>query len=242
MRAIRQHGLWGAIAAAALVLVMLGTDASPAATAPTDAVVVRTRALQAIPTADLPTENGVPVLPAWDGIPRSFVFETAEESVALIKAVEEIVLPGAVQRLVIPAINLDTDVERQGIQQVDGDLRYQTPKFVVGQYGGSNPGEGENVVLAGHVGTRDGSAGNVFRDLQNVQPGDAIQIHTARGVREYVVQEIRHVGSEAVEVMQPSGQEQVTLITCRLCNVDCERLVVVAVPREPDRAGETPTA
>ena len=98
MRAIRQHGLWGAIAAAALVLVMLGTDASPAATAPTDAVVVRTRALQAIPTADLPTENGVPVLPAWDGIPRSFVFETAEESVALIKAVEEIVLPGAVQR------------------------------------------------------------------------------------------------------------------------------------------------
>lgn len=241
MRAIRKYGFWGAMASAGLVLVMLGTDAAPAALTPSEAPVVRTRPVQAIPTADLPTENGVPVLPAWDGTPRSFVFETVAEPVPLIEAVAEIVRPGAVQRLVIPSINLDSSVEQQGLEQVDGELHYRTPDFVVGQYGGYNPGEGGNVVLAGHVGTRDGSGGSIFRDLQHVAKGDAVQVFTAEGLRVYVVSEIIHVSSDAVEVMHPSGREQVTLITCRLCNVDCERLVVVAVPRG-EAATRAPTA
>lgn len=231
MRAIRRHGLWGAIAAAALMLVMLGTDAAPAATSPDAAPMVHTRPLQAIPATELPLENGVPVMPAWDGTVRRFVFETVEEATPLIEEVEEIVRPGEVQRLIIPSINLDSDVVRQGIERVDGDLRYATANFDVGQYGGFNPGEGENVVLAGHVGTRDGRGGHIFRDLQHVQPGDDVEIHTAQGMRRYVVTEILHVDADAVGVMESTGSEQVTLITCRLCNVDCERLVVVAVPK-----------
>ena len=93
-------------------------------------------------------------------------------------------------------------------------------------------------MLAGHVGTRDGSGGHIFRDLQHLQPGDAVEIHTAQGVRHYVVAEILHVDADAVQVMAPSDREQVTLITCRLCNIDCDRLVVVAVPRSEDEPGE----
>ena len=226
------------MAAAALLLVMVGTDAAPAETRVGESTVVGIRPLQPIPAATLPTENGVPVLPAWDGTPRRFVFETVTEATPLIEDAEVIERPGAVQRLVIPAIKLDSDVARQGIEQVDGELRYRTPNFVVGQYGGFNPGEEENVVLAGHVGTRDGSGGHIFRDLQHLQPGDAVEIHTAQGVRHYVVAEILHVDADAVQVMAPSDREQVTLITCRLCNIDCDRLVVVAVPRSEDEPGE----
>ena len=50
----------------------------------------------------------------------------------------------------------------------------------------------------------------------------------------YVVTDVLHVDAESVGVMESTGNEQVTLITCRLCNVEWERLVVVAVPkREP---------
>jgi len=239
MRAIRKHGFWGMMATAALVLVMLGTDAAPADAKPSAGPVVRTRAVQSIPAASLPTENGVPVLPAWDGTPRTLVFETATVATPLIENAATIERPGEVQRLVIPSIRLDTEVVPQGIEQVDGALRYGTPNFVVGQYGSFNPGEGENVVLAGHVGTRDGRGGHVFRDLQNVQRGDRVEVHTARGAQLYVVDDIQHVGGGAVEVMASTDREQVTLITCRLCNVDCERLVVVAVPLRDDDAGES---
>lgn len=239
MRAIRKHGLWGMIAVSALLLLMLGTDAAAADATPSGSPVVRTRALQPIPAASLPTENGVPVLPAWDGTPRTLVFETVAEPTPLIENVATIERPGEVQRLVIPSINLDSDVVRQGIEKVGGELHYGTPNLVVGQYGGFNPGEGENVVLAGHVGTRDGSGGHVFRELQQVQRGDRVEVYTAQGLQIYVVDEIRHVGGEAVEVMAPTNREQITLITCRLCNVDCERLVVVAVPQREDDALET---
>ena len=68
------------MAAAALLLVMVGTDAAPAETRVGESTVVGIRPLQPIPAATLPTENGVPVLPAWDGTPRRFVFETVTEA------------------------------------------------------------------------------------------------------------------------------------------------------------------
>ena len=244
MQAIRRHGFWGLVATAALALIMVGTDAAPSQPEVTsgEAPVVATRPAQVAPPTSLPMEDGVAVLPAWDGTPRRFVFAEAEEPMRLIEGVETIERPGAVQRIIIPRLHLDAEVVQSGVEQVDGALRYATPNFVVGQYGGINPGEGSNVVLAGHVGTRDGSGGSVFRDLRLLERGDAVEVHTKDGAVQYVVDEIRHVGSEALGVMQPTSREQVTLITCRRCNVDCERLVVVAIPAPEAEGVEAPVA
>ena len=55
MRAIRQHRASGAIAVAALALIMVGTDAPPSETDASGAApVLRTRAVQAIPASSSP--------------------------------------------------------------------------------------------------------------------------------------------------------------------------------------------
>jgi LPXTG-site transpeptidase (sortase) family protein len=180
-------------------------------------------------------------MPAWDRTLRRFEFELADGTTPLIEDAAIISPPGHGQRLVIPAISLDSDVERKGLQLVDRELRYETPTHIVGQYGGGNPGEGSNIVPARHVGTRDGSGGHIFRNLQLLATGDAIELLTAAGTRHYVVSEVRHVGADATDVMEPGRADRVALITCHLCNVDCEQLVVVATPRSEDATAGSPT-
>ncbi|MEE9277770.1 MAG: sortase [Dehalococcoidia bacterium] len=238
MAAIRKHWFWGSIALVSLLLVMVGLDARPAnsmdsATKP----MVRTRPLHVeTATAGLPREHGVPVLPATQEQPREFTFVAAESPVRLLPETDRIQLPGSVQRLVIPAISLDSEVVQVGLVAEGGTLQYETANFVVGQYRGVNPGQGDNVVLAGHVGTRNGQGGQVFRDLRKLELGDRLETYTDIGMTEYVVTEIRFVEPTATEIMAPTKGERLTLITCRNCNVDCQRLVVIAEPVRREEA------
>jgi sortase (surface protein transpeptidase) len=100
-------------------------------------------------------EDGTPVLEEQGEAPQELVFEIADEPVRLINEVEAIDRPGAIQRLVIPRIGIDSAVTQLGITRRDGDPVYETVAHVPGQYRGVNPGEGDNIVVAGHVGTRD---------------------------------------------------------------------------------------
>ncbi|MGB9403318.1 MAG: class D sortase, partial [Candidatus Acidiferrales bacterium] len=69
------------------------------------------------------------------------------------------------------------------------------------------PGESGNVALAGH---RDG----FFRPLRNIQPGDAITIKTLDGEFEYRVESTEVVMPSDVQVLQSSGENTLTLVTC----------------------------
>jgi sortase A len=69
------------------------------------------------------------------------------------------------------------------------------------------PGESGNVVLAGHRDT-------FFRPLKDVRPGDAITVKTERGDFEYVVETTAVVSPAAVDVLEPTGEHALTLITC----------------------------
>lgn len=83
-----------------------------------------------------------------------------------------------VTRVVIPSIGVDSkavevgwEVKEQNGQQV---AAWQVAEYAVGQHRGSaNPGEGDNIVLAGHV----GGYGKVFKDLFYVRPGDQITLY-----------------------------------------------------------------
>lgn len=231
---IRRRWFESAVLATALLLVMVGVDAAPAQ--PADeapaALGVATRAVTPTPSlADLPQENGQPVLPAEQDGPRVLRFVRGDP-VRLIADADRVEQPGAVRRLTIPTIGLASEVVQVGLVSEGGNLRYETANFVVGQYRGVNPGSNGNVILAGHVSTRDGRGGSIFRNLHQLELGDTVIVATDRREIEYVVSEIRFVGANAVEVMEPAGREQLTLVTCRGCNTNCQRLVVIALPVE----------
>ena len=69
------------------------------------------------------------------------------------------------------------------------------------------PGEAGNVALAGH---RD----SVFRPLRGIQLGDAITIKTPDGEFAYQVESAKVVLPSDVQVLQPSSENTLTLVTC----------------------------
>lgn len=69
------------------------------------------------------------------------------------------------------------------------------------------PGMPGNVVLAGH---RD----SFFRPLRSIQMGDAITIQTLEGEFEYRVESTEVVLPSDVQVLAPSGENTLTLVTC----------------------------
>ena len=73
--------------------------------------------------------------------------------------------------------------------------------------GTARPGEGGNVGIAGH---RDG----FFRALKDVTRGDPVVLETLDGQHEYVIDDIRVVKPEDVQVLAPTAAPTVTLVTC----------------------------
>jgi len=148
-----------------------------------------------------------------------------------------------VTRVIIPSIGVDSkvvevgwDVEQQGDQQV---AIWQVAKYAVGQHRGSaNPGQGGNIVLAGHV----GGYGKVFKDLFYVKPGDRITLYSNGQQYLYTVQDRLLVTEEGVspeqhaanaQLIAPADHEVVTLVTCwpaKGRDKFTQRVVVQAVP------------
>jgi len=127
--------------------------------------------------------------------------------------------PGPQQaiRLQIPAIGIDAPI-------VQGDGWEQLKKGVGQHVGTANPGENGNVVLSAH----NDIFGEIFRDLDRLKPGDEIVIYTNQQTYSFLVTNTRVVDPTQVEVMDPTTQPTVTLISCYPYMVDDQRIVVTA--------------
>jgi sortase A len=68
-------------------------------------------------------------------------------------------------------------------------------------------GEAGNVGIAGH---RDG----FFRGLKDVSTGDVIEVETLGGIETYEVTQITIVDPSAIDVLDPTPQPAITLVTC----------------------------
>ncbi len=69
------------------------------------------------------------------------------------------------------------------------------------------PGEQGNVVLTAH---RD----SFFRPLRNIRQGDAIAVDTLAGEYDYQVDWTEVVVPSDVQILEPSGENTLTLVTC----------------------------
>lgn len=127
--------------------------------------------------------------------------------------------PGVEQavRIEIPAIKIDAPV-------VQGDGWEQLKKGVAQHIGSANPGQSGNVVLSAH----NDVYGELFRDLDKLQPGDLVKLYTQQRQYIYRVDRTELVEPTAVEVMASTGAPSVTLISCYPYLVDKQRIVVFA--------------
>lgn len=94
--------------------------------------------------------------------------------------------------------------------------------------GTAMPGEPGNLGVAAH---RDG----YFRVLKDIELGDELTITTEQGPEKYVVLEMRIVDPTAVEVLDPTEEQSVTLVTCYpfyFVGHAPERFIVRAVKRK----------
>jgi sortase A len=100
----------------------------------------------------------------------------------------------------------------------------------VGQHLGTpNPGQPGNLVLAGH----NDISGEVFRDLDKLKPGDPIYIFSNTRQFVYIVTGTQIVEPTQVEVMAPTSNATLTLISCYPYLVDNKRIVVSATLQNP---------
>jgi len=131
-----------------------------------------------------------------------------------------------------PGQAMQIDIKAIGILNwpiVQGDGWEQLKKGVGQHFGSANPGENGNVVLAGH----DDVFGEVFRDLDKLQPGDQVILYTMQQQYIYLVTETRIVEPSQVEVMNSTSDPTVTLISCYPYMVDNKRIVVFAQLQNP---------
>jgi len=120
-------------------------------------------------------------------------------------------------RIQIPAISIDAPI-------VQGDGWEQLKKGV-GQHPGTvNPGERGNLVLSAH----NDIFGEIFRDLDKLNPGDLVIVFTNQHSYTYIVVDTKVVEPTAVEVLETTNQATTTLISCYPYLKDNKRIVVIA--------------
>lgn len=152
--------------------------------------------------------------------------EIPEHLRALVPALENVPVPTAGPqqgiRIQIPAINVDAPV-------VQGDGWEQLKKGVAQHLGTPNPGENGNVVFSAH----NDIFGEIFRNLDKLQPGDIIILYTSARQFTYVITGTQIVEPTRVELMAPTTNAVVTLISCYPYLIDYQRIAVSALLQNP---------
>ena len=125
--------------------------------------------------------------------------------------------PEQATQIQIPAIGVDAPI-------VQGDGWEQLKQGVAQYIGSANPGESGNMVLSAH----NDVYGEIFRDLDQLEEGEEIIVNTANHSFTYIISNIQIVEPTDVDVMEPTPDPTVTLISCYPYWVDTHRIVVRA--------------
>jgi sortase A len=150
-------------------------------------------------------------------------------------------LPGTrAVHISVPAVGIDAEIQEiSPVEVVVGQqtvFEWPVVDWAAGHHSTSaNPGEGGNIVIAGH----DDVRGEVFRGLHDIKVGDQVVVSTDTKDYTYVVQEIhmRLFNTASLDeqltiggFIGPMPEERLTLVTCWPYKVDSHRLIVVAKP------------
>jgi len=170
-----------------------------------------------LPTGHTPPQNGASSF-NFAEVPAALQAEVARQVFLPDDFARPVRTDDTPLRVRIPALNIDHDI----VQGVD----WNALQLGVGMLpnGAVPQDDDDNVVLAAH----NDIYGEIFRDLDQLEAGDQIEIQTQTGSYVYVVRETQVVEPDAVHVMQPQGSPMVTLISCYPYQVNTQRIVVFA--------------
>lgn len=124
----------------------------------------------------------------------------------------------------VPRIGVNTRIVTTGFSYGEWEVPRHTAAFYWPV--SAVPGTGGNIVVAGHVGYR----GVIFNQLPNVRNGDEVFLMVGTQSHRYIVQEVLTLLPSETWVMNPTGSEVLTLITCVPIGVYSHRLIVRATP------------
>ncbi|MBI4770046.1 MAG: class D sortase [Chloroflexi bacterium] len=173
----------------------------------------------------LPSGHTPPTSP---GGARPNEAEIPENLRPLVQAMPVIAIPTSSPQQAIRIEVPRLEALREGAPVVQGDGWEQLKKGVAQHIGTADPGQRGNMVFSAH----NDIFGELFRDLDQLQPGDEIKVYTAAQVFIYVVTNTRIVAPTEVSVMDPTASPTLTLISCYPYRVDNQRIVVFADLRE----------
>ena len=134
------------------------------------------------------------------------------ETVSIVEPTPEIVerKPPAT-RLVIPTLGIDAPIVEVPITNKTWDVSGLT--YEIAHLGGTaNPGEKNNMVLAGHVTLKRGAG--PFLHLESLEPGDLAIVYAGEQAYTYRVVSKKYLGLTDVSVAYPTSDPILTLITC----------------------------
>lgn len=101
-----------------------------------------------------------------------------------------------------------------------------TLKYAVGHFKNTAlPGEVGNFAIAGH---RSYAFGEYFNRLDEIENGDKITVNTINGSYSYTVYNKKIVLPEQVEVLNPTSDSTMTLVTCTPVRSATHRLIINA--------------
>ncbi len=164
--------------------------------------------------------------PNQSGITQPNDAEIPAHLLPLVQSLANLPVPTAgpqqAVRIQIPAISVDAPV-------VQGDGWEQLKKGVGQHVGSADPGDIGNLVLSAH----DDVFGQIFQNLSQLQPGDQVVLFTTQQQYVYTVTGSQIVPPTQVEVMNPTSDPTVTLISCYPYMVDNKRIVVFAKLQNP---------
>ena len=156
---------------------------------------------QSVETAAFEAPRAIPTLPA--ALPAmSPTVSSAPSLVAVPSATPpvQLVSGGVIGEIEVPRVGLKAII-------AEGDSDRVLSRAVGHLPGTALPGEPGNIALAGH---RDG----LFRPLRDVRARDVISLRTHRGVFRYRVEWIAVVSPEFSDVLLPTEEHTLTLVTC----------------------------
>lgn len=126
--------------------------------------------------------------------------------------------PIQAQVIQIPAIGVNHPI-------VEGAYDWEQLKRGVAHFiDSAQPGQNGNMVLAAH----NDIYGAIFKDLDQLNPGDEIIVSTNQKQHTYVVTKIEIVEPTDVHVMEPTDHASTTLISCYPEHLNTHRIVVFA--------------
>lgn len=121
------------------------------------------------------------------------------------------------KRIVIPSIGVDAPV-------AEGDTPESLRAAIGHRTGSANAGERGNMVVSAH----NDIYGEIFRDLHKLTAGDEVLVQAEAGQFRYVVKKVEIVLPNKIEVLEPTQQAVLTMITCYPYLLDTHRVVAIA--------------